>query len=74
MSYQVSVSPAAQGEIKRLPGHIRQRVRRAIRALADDSRPAHTQKLDFDVARAEPRRLRLGHWRIVYAVIETEIH
>ena len=73
MKYRLDVSPTAQGEIKRLPGNVRQQVRRTIRSLADDPRPAHTRKLDFELADAEPRRLRLGHWRIVYAVLETDV-
>lgn len=67
MKYQLDVSPAAQAEIKRLPGHIRQQVRRVIKQLADNPRPAHTKVLDFKLAGAEPRRLRLSNWRIVYA-------
>jgi mRNA interferase RelE/StbE len=73
VSYRVDVSPDAQQEIKKLPGHVRQRVRRIIKDLANDPRPAHTKTLDFHLANAEPRRLRLDNWRIVYAVIETDV-
>ena len=72
MRYLLDVSPAAQVEIRRLPGHIRQRVKRAIRSLAEDPRPARSKKLTFDLVVAEPRRLRIDRWRVVYAVIETE--
>jgi len=74
VKYRLDVSPAAQDDIKRLPGHVRQRVRRVIKQLADDPRPAHTKVLDFKLAGAEPRRLRLSNWRIVYVVIETDAH
>jgi mRNA interferase RelE/StbE len=69
--YQLDVSPTAQAEIKRVPGHVRQRVRRAITALAQDPRPPRSDTLEFPLSNAEPRRLRLDRWRIVYAVIET---
>jgi mRNA interferase RelE/StbE len=74
MKYAVDISPPAQDEIRRLPGHVRQRVRQAIRSFADDPRPSHTQQLDFQLAAGEARRLRLGNWRIVYAVVETDVH
>ena len=74
MPYLLDVSPAAQTEIKRLPGHVRQRVRRAIKALAQDPRLPRSKALDLPLADAEPRRLRLDRWRIVYAVIETDVN
>ncbi len=70
MSYRLDVSPAAQDEIKGLPGNVRQRIRRAIKDFADNPRPPHSKRLDFDLPEAEPRRLRLEHWRIIYVVIE----
>ncbi|MBI3960493.1 MAG: type II toxin-antitoxin system RelE/ParE family toxin [Chloroflexi bacterium] len=73
MSYQLEVSSAAQREIQGLPGHVRQRVRRATRDLADNPRPAGSRRLDFDLATGEPRRVRLDRWRIVYAVIEADV-
>jgi len=73
MPYQVDVSPTAQAEIKRLPGHVRQRVRRAVKALAQDPRPPNSEDLDYPLPDAEPRRLRLDRWRVVYTVIETDV-
>jgi mRNA interferase RelE/StbE len=72
VNYLLDVSPAAQAEIRRLPGHIRQRVRRAIQSLVDDPRPSRSKELNFTLSDAEPRRLRIERWRIVYAVIETD--
>jgi len=72
VDYLLDVSPAAQDEVRRLPGHIRQRVRRTIRSLADDPRPPRSRQLNFALSDAEPRRLRVDRWRIVYAVIETD--
>jgi mRNA interferase RelE/StbE len=44
--YTVYVTPAAWKEIKQLPGHVRQRVRRAVDGLAENPRPAKSKKLD----------------------------
>lgn len=43
--YTVYITPIAWDEVKDLPGHIRQRVRRAIAALADEPRPAESKAL-----------------------------
>lgn len=74
--YTVYVTPSAWDELKDIPGHIRQRVRRAIAALADEPRPAESKALvrpnQEAVALPEParelRRIRLERWRIVYAI------
>jgi mRNA-degrading endonuclease RelE of RelBE toxin-antitoxin system len=66
---RLEVSPAARRAINGLPGNIRQRVRRAIASLAQDPRPAPSKLLDFMLPAGEPRRLRIGRWRVVYAVI-----
>jgi mRNA interferase RelE/StbE len=70
--YTVYVTPAAWKEIKQIPGHVRQRVRRAIGALADNPRPAKSKMLDVQGLPCEVRRLRIDRWRIVYAVTEAE--
>jgi mRNA interferase RelE/StbE len=41
--------------------------------LVENPRPARSQRLDFPLEFAEPRRLRLERWRIIYAVIETDV-
>jgi hypothetical protein len=43
--YTIYVTPMAWDEVHDLPGHIRQRVRRAIAALADEPRPADSKAL-----------------------------
>jgi len=70
--YKVYVTPAAWNEIKDLPGQVRQRVRKAVGALAANARPAKSKALDVPGVRSEVRRLRLERWRIVYAVTEAE--
>jgi mRNA-degrading endonuclease RelE of RelBE toxin-antitoxin system len=47
VSYQIDVSPAVQKTIRHLPGNIRQRIRRAIKNLAENPRPPRNQALDY---------------------------
>lgn len=68
--YTVYVIPDAWQEIKDLPGHMRQRVRRAVDALAENPRPAKSKQLDVPDLKPELYRLRLDRWRIVYAITE----
>jgi mRNA interferase RelE/StbE len=68
--FTVYVLPDAWSEIKDLPGHMRQRVRRAVDGLASDPRPSRSTKLDAADAEGELRRLRLDRWRIVYLLDE----
>jgi mRNA-degrading endonuclease RelE of RelBE toxin-antitoxin system len=70
--YTVYVTPAAWKEMKTLPGHMRQRARRAVSALAEDPRPAKSKALDVPGVPCEVRRLRFDRWRVVYAVTEAE--
>lgn len=48
-SYIVYVTPSAWDEVRDLPGHMRQRVRQAIAALADQPRPAESKALAHPV-------------------------
>jgi mRNA interferase RelE/StbE len=66
----VYITPAAWKEIKGLPGQVRQRVRKAVGALAENPRPAKSKALDVPGVPAEVRRLRLDRWRLVYAITE----
>jgi mRNA interferase RelE/StbE len=65
MSYRIRVSDAAEREVRRLPGHVRQRAKRAISALAEEPRPPGSKEL-----RDRPGlfRLRLEGWRIIYRI------
>jgi mRNA interferase RelE/StbE len=66
------VEPAVIDEIAALPGNMRQRVRRAVRDLLHDPRPAQSRPLDVPkdlaVEGVEARRLRMDHWRVIYVV------
>jgi mRNA interferase RelE/StbE len=68
--YTVYVTAIAWKEIKNLPGHMRQRVRKAVDALADNPRPTRSKVIEVPGLRSEIRRLRLDRWRIVYAITE----
>lgn len=68
--YTVYVTPDAWKEVKISPGNVRQRVKRAIDALAEEPRPAGSKQLSIPDVDWEVRRLRLDNWRIVYAVDE----
>lgn len=70
--YTVYITPNAWPKIKELPGNIRQRVKRAIDSLAENPRSAQSKALDVVDFVPEVRRLRLDHWRIVYAITESD--
>jgi mRNA interferase RelE/StbE len=70
--YTVYVIPRAWREMKDLPGNMRQRVKRAVDALADDPRPTRSQSLDIAGFERELRRIRLDRWRVVYTITDTD--
>jgi mRNA interferase RelE/StbE len=70
--YTVYVIPRAWKEMKDLPGSMRQRVRRAVDALADNPHPPKSKRLKVPDLEPELYRLRLGRWRIVYAITEKD--
>ena len=74
-SYRVFIEDEAQQTGKRLPGNIRQRIKRMVDDLAQIPRPLASKALtlEFDLlSDVEIRRVRLDHWRIVYAVNDHE--
>ncbi len=74
--FDLWVEPSAHKTRGQLPGHVRQRVGRAIAALAEDPRPNTSQALSVVSLELPPgvefRRVRLGRWRVVYAIHDTE--
>ena len=70
--YTVFVTPDAWVEMKELPGYLRQRVRRAIKDLAEEPRPGSSKQLTLAEVERELRRLRLDKWRIVYAITDDD--
>jgi len=57
--YTVYVTPDAWAEIKRLPGNMRQRVRRQVEALADNPQPVSSKQLH--ISGIEPTVWRLAN-------------
>jgi mRNA interferase RelE/StbE len=74
--YDLLIEPEVHEARKRLPGHVRQRVKRAIDDLAHAPRPADSSDVDVTgldaPAGIELRRLRMDTWRILYAVSDEE--
>jgi mRNA interferase RelE/StbE len=70
--YDLLVEPEVHEARTYLPGHIRQRVRRAIADLSITPRPADSRDLDVSGVDVPPgielRRLRMDPWRVIYAV------
>ena len=71
MGYQLWIENEAKAEIRRLPGHVRQRIRRAVQGLSNEPRPRNSRELKAtERVKLEVRRLRLDRWRVVYAIDE----
>ncbi len=68
MNYRVVVRPKARRSFGRLPAEIRQRIALALDGLEEDPRPPGTRKMS-----GRPYwRLRVGDYRIVYAISDRE--
>lgn len=66
---KVYILPSAGKEIDRLPGHVRQRVRRAVLDLRENPEPDSAIQLRHDLGSGrEIWRLRLDTWRVVYVL------
>ena len=70
--YTVYIIPQAWKEIKNLPGHMRQRIKREIDGLADNPYPPKSKVLEVADVEYELCRLRLDRWRVVYAITESD--
>lgn len=68
MSYQVSILRRAQKELAALSGNTFERIRDALRALAEDPRPAGCKKLKG----REGWRIRVGDYRVIYEINDDE--
>jgi len=64
-SYQIVIESSAARAVRRLPGHVRQRVRRSITELGIQPRPPGSRPLRNQT---DYHRLRLDGWRIIYMV------
>jgi mRNA interferase RelE/StbE len=68
MSYKVWIDPSALREAQAAPGNVRQRLKQALKDLGNNPRPVGSKALDWSPESFEPRRWRMDHWRIIYAV------
>jgi mRNA interferase RelE/StbE len=68
MPYQVTFKASAVKEVENLPKAIAQRVLTKVESLANDPRPAGCSKL---VGNSNLWRIRVGQYRIVYAIDDT---
>jgi mRNA interferase RelE/StbE len=65
--YRVELSSRAQHELKELPGKEFDHVVAALRGLRNNPRPLGVKKL-----RGPIHRIRVGDWRIIYAVFDKD--
>jgi mRNA interferase RelE/StbE len=70
--YRFWVEPEVHAVRDELPGNIRQRIKRAVEGLETNPYPATSTNLDVADMGVPPsiemRRIRMEHWRILYAV------
>jgi mRNA interferase RelE/StbE len=68
--WQIIIHRKAEKILKRLDGDTLERIRRAIRGLANEPRPAGVKKLtSYD----NLYRFRVGDWRIIYAIEDDKL-
>ena len=66
MVYRLKLPKTVQQEIERLPGNIRQRVKRTIAGLGFEPRPANASELANELAGFW--RIKLEDYRIIYSI------
>ena len=71
MPYRLKISREVRNAVGRLPGKVRQRVRRAIAELAFDPRPEAAKALEEDLTGYF--RIWIGEHRIIYTILEDEV-
>ena len=65
--YRVELSSRAQRELHKIPGKEFERTVVALRGLPNNPRPPGVKKL-----RGPIHRIRIGDWRIIYAVFDKD--
>jgi mRNA interferase RelE/StbE len=67
--YRVWIRDEAKAEVQRLPGNMRQRVRKLIQSLSQEPRPPATRQLRLpEDVELEVRRARMDRYRLIYVV------
>ena len=71
--YRIEVSPAADRDLEKLKGRIRrqdfERLRVAVRSLAEEPRPQGVRKIKGE---EKAYRIRVGNYRVVYEVYDND--
>jgi len=71
--YRLEVSPAADHNLEKLKRRIQrfnfERLRTAVRSLADDPRPHEVRKIEGS---ERAYRIRMGDYRVVYEIYDRE--
>lgn len=77
--YRLWLRPAVHRDRRRLPGNVRQRIKRLLDDLQREPRPPESRVLELpdSIPRRileawEVRRARVEDWRVVYAIAEGE--
>lgn len=65
--YRLELTSRAWRQLDRLQGEVVERILAAIQRLRDNPRPPGARKL-----RGPIHRVRVGDWRIIYAVFDTD--
>jgi len=68
--WQVIIHRKAEKTIKQLRGEMLERIRQAIRSLAENPRPVGYKKM---AGYENLYRIRVGDWRIIYAIEDDEL-
>ena len=66
-AYEVFLEPRAQKELDKVPPDDFIKIDKAVLALAEHPRPFGAKKLDEKL-----HRIRVGDWRILYAIFDKE--
>ena len=71
MPYRLRISREVRNAVDRLPGKVRQRIRRVIAELAYDPRPDTAKALEEDLSGYF--RIRVGLYRVIYTIEEDQV-
>lgn len=66
MAYRLKITRSVLREIERLPGNMRQRIRRAIAHLCENPRPPESKQMEGELSAFY--RMRLEEYRIIYRI------
>lgn len=68
--YEVQISRSVQKELDRQARNTRERLLKAILALADNPRPTGSRRIE---GQEDIYRVRVGDWRIIYVIYDERL-